>query len=249
AHYDGEPGGIRAGTREAGHVTAADRVRVTYEDDGNPRGRSLGRTGIDRSRCDDEIDLEADELVHQAGEPVESPFGPAIFDDNVLSFDPTQIAQALPKRFERIWPHGRRIPDKADAVNLSSLLRPDRQRLGEKAAHHGRKECSARGHANHLIRMHRSGCRSFGWRRFALVVRQLIKVPPRGCTVEQTDTDGPERAWFKVARIDTHLAAFLRMHFLPVGDATTCAAPDEPQRLVTPSIFVCCAGRADDSNF
>src|ERR1041385_4607280 len=79
AHDDGEPRGVGARTSEAGYMTAADRVRVAREDDRNRRGRSLGRPGVDGCRRDNEIDLEPHELLHQAGESVESPFGPAVF--------------------------------------------------------------------------------------------------------------------------------------------------------------------------
>src|SRR6266542_3374680 len=146
-HDDSEPRSVGARARETGHVAAADWVRVAHEDDGNRSGRSLGRPGVDGRRRDDEIDLEADEVLHQAREPVKSPFGPAVFDDDVLTLDPAEIAQTLPKRFERMRPHGRAIPDKSDAIALPSLLRPYGQRRGEKTAGQGRKKCSARAHS------------------------------------------------------------------------------------------------------
>src|SRR5712692_4446745 len=140
AHDNGEPRDVAARPSEAGHVAGADGIRVAREYYGNRRGRSLGRSSVDGSRCNDDINLEPDQFLHQAWEPIEPPLGPAVLDRDVLSLDPTQIAQTLAERFERMRPHGRGIPQKSDTVDLPRLLRASRERRGEDGANHARDE-------------------------------------------------------------------------------------------------------------
>jgi hypothetical protein len=101
----------------------------------DPETRLL-RAGVDGRWRDDEIDLESDELLHQAGESVESPFVPAVFDDEVLPLNPAQIAQPLTERFQRMRPDGRCILQKPDAVDLPGLLRRSVEPREEKTASH-----------------------------------------------------------------------------------------------------------------
>src|SRR6266545_4547182 len=139
-HHDGEPGDVAAWSREAGHVSAADRVRVAREYYGNRRGRVLGRPSVDGSRCNDDIDLEPDQFLRQAGEPLEPPLGPAVFNNDVPALDPTQIAQPLTETFEGMRPHGRTVPQKTDAVDFPCLLSLDTERRGEAGANHASDE-------------------------------------------------------------------------------------------------------------
>ena len=126
------------------------------------RGRSLGRPGVDGRRSDDEIDLKPDEFLHQAGEPVESPFGPAVFDDDVLPLDPAQIAQPLTERFQRMRPHGRGIPQKPDAIDLPRMPLDGERR---------RKTLRARMTASPISRMGTS-MEEDGWRESSRTPRR-----------------------------------------------------------------------------
>ena len=127
-------------------MAAADRVRVAREYYGNRRGRSLGRLSVDGTRCNDNIDLEPDQFLRQAGEQIKPPLGPAVFNNDVPALNPTQIAQPLAETFEGMRPHGRTVPQETDAVDLLRLLRPGSEGRGKEAAGHGRKECSTRDH-------------------------------------------------------------------------------------------------------
>ena len=68
-----------------------------------------------------------------AGSRVKSALGPAVFDDEVSTLNPPQIAQTLAECVEGMRPHGRRVPEEADPRHLPRLLRLGHQRRGEEA--------------------------------------------------------------------------------------------------------------------
>ncbi len=74
-----------------------------------------------------------------------------------------------------------------------------------------------------------------------------VKEFPGRRPIEQTNSNGLDGAGLEVTRVDPHLAVFLGMGWLPVSDATACAAPDESQRLVTPGVGAGCVTAADDA--
>jgi hypothetical protein len=57
-----QPGDVATRSREVGHEPGANRVRNNREDDGDRAGRLLGGQRLRRTRSDDYVHLETDEL-------------------------------------------------------------------------------------------------------------------------------------------------------------------------------------------
>ncbi len=64
-------------------------------DDRDRARRVLGGDGSRRGPGEEHVDLLPDHLGHQRGQSVEVTFRPASLDDEILAFDPTQLAQAF----------------------------------------------------------------------------------------------------------------------------------------------------------
>ena len=69
------------------------------EDDGDGGGRSSGRLGLGRRIRVDDIDLHTDQLSGTFVQLVDR-IRPPEFDDEVLAFDITEVAQAGPERLD-----------------------------------------------------------------------------------------------------------------------------------------------------
>jgi hypothetical protein len=81
----------------------------------------LRSTDRDRTRGDDNIDLQANEFRRKLWESVKMPFVPAVFDGNVPPLDPSKIAHPSEERF-----HGRRaweISKESYPMDFTQLLR------------------------------------------------------------------------------------------------------------------------------
>src|SRR3954449_10341041 len=65
-----DPSEVAARPGEAGDQPVPDRVAATPEDDGDRRGRAFCGKCTRRAARDDQIDLAADELGGQCGEPI-----------------------------------------------------------------------------------------------------------------------------------------------------------------------------------
>ncbi len=130
-HHDGEPGDIAARPREAGHVAAAERVRVAHEDYGNRRGRSLGRPGVDGTRGNDDIDLEPDQFLRKFAHPFRLPLRPPILDGDGPTLYVAQVAQSAAESFDGIRKHGRTVPQESDTPEVALLLRERAKRRRE----------------------------------------------------------------------------------------------------------------------
>jgi hypothetical protein len=61
----------------------------------------LGRSRRSGSDGDDDVDIEFDELSGETRCGIAVPLAPTVLNDNVLSFDVSELAQALPERFIR----------------------------------------------------------------------------------------------------------------------------------------------------
>src|SRR5262245_66284445 len=83
-------------------MPAAERVRMAHEDDGNRRGRLLGRLGVDGAWRHDNIDLEPDQFFRQRLHSIRLPLTPPVFDDEVAILHIAEIAQPLTEGFDFI---------------------------------------------------------------------------------------------------------------------------------------------------
>jgi hypothetical protein len=97
---------VATGPRETGDESAAYRVAGGPHDDWNGRGRPLGRQRRERSDSDNQIDVKADQLFCQHGQPFEPIVRVARLEGDVFPFDPSQLRQGIEKSlFEeaRTW--------------------------------------------------------------------------------------------------------------------------------------------------
>src|SRR5262245_11484562 len=82
---------------EAGDESELNRVFGEDEDNGDRRGRHLGRQGSSVGGRDDDRNLSADQFEHQRWQSVVFALGPAVFNRNVLALDISGLLQALTK--------------------------------------------------------------------------------------------------------------------------------------------------------
>ena len=75
--------------RQTVHVATFDWPRVAHEYDRNRRRRSLGYLGVDRTRHNNDIDLEPNQFLCQLVHAFQSSFCPSVLDGNVPTFTPT----------------------------------------------------------------------------------------------------------------------------------------------------------------
>src|SRR5262245_17645275 len=105
----------------------ADRIAVGGEHNGYCVGRTSGRLDLVRSRGEDDVDLHSDELGCQLRQMVDGRSRP-VLDNDVLTFDPSEIAQPSQEGLkERV---GRRR-NSEDPDDLSRLLRASADRPAE----------------------------------------------------------------------------------------------------------------------
>src|SRR5262245_6147109 len=87
--------------------------------------------------CDNDIDVESDELSEDFGRALAAPFRPAIENGHVATFDPAELSQPLD---ESIGPlplnrsRSRIRAEKSDRRQFPCLLRPHRERPRRRAA-------------------------------------------------------------------------------------------------------------------
>src|SRR6267142_5726350 len=95
-----------------------DRVHDTHKDDRHRRGRLPGRQSRWPSRSQDDIDLQADQLLGQLRKLVDAAVGGSEFHNHILAIDISPLAQALLKAVEvalgRLAP-----PQEPNPVDLS----------------------------------------------------------------------------------------------------------------------------------
>ena len=89
---------IAARPGETRDETELDRVFADQKNDGDRRGRSLGRQRqIRTSKCGDHSDRPADQFRRQRRQPSWLTLGPAVIDCDVLAFDISGLFEALAK--------------------------------------------------------------------------------------------------------------------------------------------------------
>ena len=87
------PGRARLATRPASTGSPPARRRS-----GSSRSRLSPRVPQRRRRCHDHVDLAADQIGGQCGQPIIVALRPAVFDRHVLSLDVAGLAQPLAER-------------------------------------------------------------------------------------------------------------------------------------------------------
>lgn len=113
-------------------MAAADWVRMAHEYDGNRRGRSLRRPGVDGTRGNDDIDFEPDQFLRKFAHPFWLPLLSPILDRDGPTLRVTQVAKSLSKRFDGIRKHGRTATHNTDAPYFSVPLNKSAERRCER---------------------------------------------------------------------------------------------------------------------
>src|SRR5262245_1255279 len=121
------PGGVAARPVEAGDQTKCDRVAAAGKDNRNFCGRRLGGNRGSRSRCDDHVDLPANQISRERRQLIIFTLGPAVLDSHVAALDVAHFTQTVAERGnERRERHGRCGVEEPD--HLHRLLRACRNR-------------------------------------------------------------------------------------------------------------------------
>jgi hypothetical protein len=113
------------GMSQAGNKPASQRIAGGRHDDWDGRGGSLGRKRRERSDCHNDVNVEANQLGRELGQPFESVLRPAALEGDVFPFDPSQLRQGIEKGGDAGRGTGAEIADRA---HLRGLLRPHCQR-------------------------------------------------------------------------------------------------------------------------
>jgi hypothetical protein len=107
----------------------------------------LGHPGRCRRCRNEDIDLEADQLGDERGEPVDLAVGVSNLDNNVLALDPAPLVQSLPKRGEQVLMyHGAVLREVPYSRYSSWLLCLDGERQAEKRTRHRTDKSAPIGH-------------------------------------------------------------------------------------------------------
>ena len=122
-----QPGQVPARSREALDQARADRVAYRSHDDGDRRGRALGREGRGRASRDDDIRLEGNEFRDERWEALVRSFGPAVLDREIPALDVAALAKPLAERPDEVSLQSLGgVTEEPDPVHL-----PRRRRLGD----------------------------------------------------------------------------------------------------------------------
>src|SRR4051794_33442797 len=116
---------------EASNYAQCDRIAGAVENNWNCRGSLLCSEGSRvAALCYDHVDLAGDQVGSQGGQPVEAPLRPAVFDQDVLPFNKTQLAQPFAKtrKIELYRPELRRDRAKHTDHRHRFLLRTGNER-------------------------------------------------------------------------------------------------------------------------
>ena len=134
----GQSRDVPTGPGEARDVAEPDWVCVQDKDNGNRRRGLFDRLHEDRTPCQDQVHVESNQIGREVWEATRVALGPAVFERNILPFDPAELAQALteglqPPNFYWVCSFD---PQQADAGNLCRLLRLGGERHSEDAPAH-----------------------------------------------------------------------------------------------------------------
>ncbi len=92
--------------------------------------------GVDNN----DVNLEADQLGREVGEPLGPPLGISALDRDVLAFDVAELAKSLLECLDEWRDSGRGTAEESDLPDLHGLLRLDGERGGEEATRQSNHE-------------------------------------------------------------------------------------------------------------
>ena len=102
---EGDASDVALRAREARHVPPADRVVIAEaHDNGNRRGRGLGRIDRQGADRDDDVHAPLHQLVRQPVQAVELPLGELPLNHEILPLNIAQLAQAQGDQVHRSPP-------------------------------------------------------------------------------------------------------------------------------------------------
>jgi len=122
-----------------------DRIVDREGHDGGDRAGSRPRRWDRDAAGQDDVDLEADELRGQRGQPPQVTSSKALLDDQILPRHPAQATDAEPERRDPSARISRR--QHPDAIHSPRLLRLGGERRGEDATSQGAEECASVHHS------------------------------------------------------------------------------------------------------
>ena len=136
------------------HRDDRDRPRLPLEGNGHP-----GRV------CQDDVGLQADQLLHERSCPIDVIAGPPKVDPHVAAFGPTQARKRLRERRDLSLCHGivfvARL-EHADAPYAVALLRPQRERPRRSHGAEEGEEVASSHHVTSFNQLVRSQQEGFG---------------------------------------------------------------------------------------
>src|SRR5262249_5492748 len=124
-----QPGNISARSRQPGDDAGADWIARRREYDRDNRRRLLGCEDWWGIMCENDIDLKADEFGGDLVVALDASLGPAIFDREIATVDPTKFPQPLNESGKQLAATRRRgRAQEPNGRQFSRLLRARRKR-------------------------------------------------------------------------------------------------------------------------
>src|SRR5262249_13718862 len=121
------PVDIAARSRQVCHQAASKRIQPQGEDDRDFRRRLLCRPSC-VSSCDNDVDLEPDELGCDLAETLSASLRPAVLDCDDTPLNPSEFAQSLHKSAGEVNPTcGGAYSQEANSRQPAALLRARRE--------------------------------------------------------------------------------------------------------------------------
>ena len=93
----GQPRDVAAGPRQALNQPTRNRVTRSRHNDRDSPGSFLGSQSIGSNGSDDDVNLETDEIGCEVREAIASTLRIAVLDADVLSLDPSEVAETEPE--------------------------------------------------------------------------------------------------------------------------------------------------------
>src|SRR5439155_4679138 len=117
-----QPRDVPTRTGEVGDESGADRIGNAREDDRDCTGGLPGGLRSRRTRRDDDVRLQTDQLGSKLGQSPDPPACESGLDGDVLPLDVTLFTQPLPEGAELRRGSGRAVKQKPDPPDLPRLL-------------------------------------------------------------------------------------------------------------------------------
>ena len=106
--YLGQPRDVAAGPRQALNKPNCNRVTRRRHNDRDCPGSIFGSQSIGTTGSDDDVNLETDEIGREVGKAIASTLRISILNADVLSLNPSEVAETLPECLVPVRGSGRR---------------------------------------------------------------------------------------------------------------------------------------------